>query len=101
MSVAVVVKVDISKLNFTKLKDRKMQSIRFVSALLDAQGAIVAAKEATMDVAFKEDTYNRFAKTGLNAKLTLQVPPGVYSLREVVEEAQGKMACSTHPIEIR
>jgi hypothetical protein len=100
-TVSVVVNVDISKLTFTKQKDRKTQKIRFVSALMDQQGSIVTAKEAAMELAFKEDTYNRFAKTGLNAKLTLQVPPGVYNLREVVEDAEGKLACSTRSIEIR
>jgi hypothetical protein len=72
-----------------------------VTALVDAQGAIVAAKEATMELALKEETYNRFAKSGLNAKLTLQAPAGTYTLREVVEEIEGKMACSTNPIELR
>jgi hypothetical protein len=101
MTVSVVANVDISKLNFGKQKGRRSQRIRFVTALMDAQGAMVAAKEATMDLALKEETYNRFAKTGLNAKLTLEVPPGVYKLREVVEEIEGKMACSTNPIEVR
>ena len=101
MTVSVVANVDISKLNFGKQKDRRTQKIRFVTALLDAQGAIVSAKEAVMDLALKEDTYNRFAKSGINAKLTLQVAPGVYKLREVVEEIEGKMACSTNPIEVR
>jgi hypothetical protein len=31
----------------------------------------------------------------------LQVPPGAYQLREVVEETGGKMACSTNPIEVK
>ena len=101
MTVSVVANVDISKLNFEKQKDRRTQKIRFLTALMDAQDAIIAAKEASMDLALKEGTYNRFAKSGLNAKLTLQVPPGLYKLREVVEEIGGKMSCSTNPIEVR
>ncbi len=97
----VVANVDISKLHFTKQGDRLKQTVRFVSALKDAQGTIVAAKEATMDLSLKESTYNRLAKTGLNAKLALQAPPGLYSVREVVEEsADRKLSCSTHSIEI-
>jgi VWFA-related protein len=101
MTVSVVANVDISKLNFGTQKGRRTQRVRFVTALMDAQGAIVAAKEATMELALKEETYNRFAKSGLNAKLTLQAPAGTYTLREVVEEIEGKMACSTNPIELR
>ena len=97
----VVANVDISKLHFTKQGDRLKQTIRFVSALKDAQGTIVAAKEATMDLSLKESTYNGLAKTGLNAKLALQAPPGVYSVREVVEEsAERKLSCSIHTIQI-
>lgn len=101
MTVSIIAKVDVSKLAFSKQGDRRTQRVRFVSALIDSQGAVVAAKEATMDLALKADTYSRLAKTGLNAKLTLEVAPGAYQLREVVEEAGGQLACSTHPIEIR
>ena len=72
-----------------------------MSAIIEPQGRIVTAKEATMDLELKEATFERLSKTGLNAKLTLQVKPGVYQLREVLEDAEGKMACSTNPIEIR
>lgn len=54
-----------------------------------------------MDLALKEETYNRLFKSGLNAKLTLQVKPGVYNLREVIEDVEGKITCSTNSIEIR
>jgi VWFA-related protein len=101
INVSVVANVDISKLDFKKQNDRWTQKIRLLSALLDAEGAIVAAKEASMELALKEETYHRILKSGLNAKLTLQVRPGVYKLREVVEESGGKMACSTNPIEVK
>lgn len=97
----VVTNIDISKLHFTKQGDRLKQTIRFLSALKDGQGAIVTAKEATMELSLKESTYNRLAKSGLNSKLALQAPPGTYSVREVVEEsAERKLACSTHTIQI-
>ncbi len=101
-TLVVVASVDISKLNFTKQGDRRKQTIRFVSALINPQGAIVTAKEATMELSLKEATYNRLVKTGLNAKLALQAPAGSYGVREVVEEAgEKKLACSTHSIEIQ
>jgi hypothetical protein len=46
--------------------------------------------------------HDRLAKTGLNAKLTLQVSTGTYGLREIAEETvDRKPARSTHPAEIR
>jgi VWFA-related protein len=101
VSVAVVAKVDISRLTFAKQRDRRTQRIRLVTAIMDSQGRIVTAKEATMDLELKEETYQRLLKSGLNAKLTLQLKPGVYALREVLEDGEGKLACSTNPIEIR
>jgi hypothetical protein len=99
---AVIVKVDISKLRFVKNGERQMQKIVFTTALIDGQGKIAAAKEGQMDLALTEATYKRLAASGVNAIVSLAVPPGTYQLRQVTEEAvDGKMACSTHPIEIK
>jgi VWFA-related protein len=101
-TLSVVVKVDISKLRFAKQGDRQMQRIAFTTALIDADGKIVAAKEGLMELALTEATYKRLSSTGVSAVLTLPASPGVYKLREVAEEAvDGKLACSTHSIEIK
>jgi VWFA-related protein len=99
---SVVVNVDITKLRFAKQGDRQVQRIAFTTALIDGQGRIAAAKEGVMDLALTEATYKRLASTGVNAVMTLRVPAGVYKLRQVAEEAvEGKIACSTHPIDIK
>ena len=79
-----------------------MQRIVFTTALIDAQGRFAAAKEGQMDLALTETTYKRLASSGVNAIVSLAVPAGVYKLRQVSEEAvDGKLACSTHSIEIK
>ncbi len=101
-AVSVIVSVDISKLKFAKQDDRQTLRIVFVSALLDDGGKIVAAKEGVMDFALTEATFKRLEATGVNAKVTLQAPPGSYKLRQVAEEVlEGKVACSTHSVLIR
>ena len=101
-TLSVVVKVDISKLRFAKQGDRQIQRIAFTTALIDAEGKIVAAKEGSMELALTEATYKRLSSTGVSAVLTLPASPGLYKLREVAEEAvDGKLACSTHAIEIK
>jgi VWFA-related protein len=97
---SVLSKIDISKLSFAKQGGRRKQNVRFVSALLDAQGAVVAAKEATMELSLKDATYERLLKTGLNAKLSLQARSGSYRLREVVEDSEHHVNCTTHPVEL-
>ncbi len=101
-TLAVVVRIDVSKLPFASAGDRKRDLIAFISAILDSQGKIVTAKEGAMDLALKQETYDRLVKTDLNAELSFQVPPGVYALREVVLDAVGgKLSAATHSIDLR
>ena len=100
--ISVIVSVDISKLRFTTQGDRRVQSIAFTTALFDAQGKVAVAKEGLMDLSLTEATYKRLSASGVNAKVTFQVPEGSYKLRQVAEEAlDGKIACSSHLIQIR
>jgi VWFA-related protein len=100
-ALAVIVSVDISKLHFTKQGNRSVQKIAFTTALFDAQGKLAAAKEGTMDLSLTEATFKRLSASGVNAKITFQVPVGRYRLRQVAEDGDGKIACSSHAIEVR
>jgi hypothetical protein len=99
---SVIVSVDISRLRFSKQGDRSVQKIAFTTALFDEQGKMAAAKESTMDFSLTEATFKRLSANGVNAKVTFEVPAGRYKLRQVAEEAvEGKIACSSHAIEVR
>jgi VWFA-related protein len=98
---AVVVGFDITKLKFLKKGDRLVQRIVFTTALIDAQGKVAAAKESQMDLALTEDTYKRLAPVGVSAKIVLEVPAGVYRLRQVSEEGvEAKISCASYPVQI-
>jgi hypothetical protein len=91
--VSVTANVDVTKLRFAAQDGRRVQHLTFVAALVDAQGNVAAAKEGAMELALTDATFARLALTGLNAKLTLEAPPGTYRLREVVQEGlDGGMA---------
>jgi VWFA-related protein len=97
----VTVHVDLRNLPFTSRDERHLERITFVTSLLDAQGKLVTAKEGRMDLELTEATLARLLETGVNAKLSLEAPPGSYRLREVVQEAfQGKIAASNHTVNI-
>jgi VWFA-related protein len=101
-TLSVIVHLDVSKLAFSAQNGRKTQRITLVTALLDSQGKIVAAKEGRMEFALKEATYESLARTGVNAKLSFEMAPGVYSVREVIEDAvNGSLASSTNSIDLR
>jgi VWFA-related protein len=97
----VSVHVDLKPLPFTVRDEHHLQGLIFVTALLDAQGNMVAAKEGRMDMELTEATFKRLTDTGVNAKVSIDAPAGTYRLREVVQEAVGgKMAASNRDVRI-
>ena len=94
-------RVDIAKLPFELQQDRHVEELTFVAALFDAQGKLVAGKEAQMDLAFKPENFARYSKTGINGGMSLEAPPGNYRLRVVIQEAvKGEMAATTRTVRI-
>jgi len=94
--------VDISKLPFEKERDRHDEKLTFVVGLFDAQNKFVTGKEAEMDFAFKQDSYERFSKSGITGAMSLEAPPGTYRLRVVVEETvKDEMSASSQTVQIQ
>lgn len=102
VAVKAQIHVAIEKLAFPIRDQRRVQQLKLVVALFDRDGNIAAAKEGTMDFAMADATYTRLSASGINAGLNLDVPPGKYRLRAVVQEASGgKMASSNLNIEVK
>jgi len=97
----VTVHLDIAAIKFASSAGRHSQDLRLVAALLDPQGQIVAGKESEMLLALKDDSFAQLARTGITAKTFLHAPPGPYQLREVIQDAEGKLFASTVAVEVR
>jgi hypothetical protein len=55
-----------------------------------------------MELNLRDATFAQISKDGVEARATLQAPPGIYRLREVVQEVVGgKMGASSRTVEIR
>jgi VWFA-related protein len=94
--------IDIQMLPFQQQSDRHVQKLTFVAALFDSQGNFVTGKEADMELALKPESFNRFSKTGINGTMQLEVPPGTYRLRMVVQEAvHGNLSATNQKLQIR
>jgi hypothetical protein len=51
---------------------------------------------------FTEATFERLAKTGLAVSMTLDAPPGSYSVRAVAQDAlEGKLAAASGTVQIK
>lgn len=94
--------VDLSKISFQQQKDRHIQQLNFIVALFDDRGNFVTGKEGQMNLAFKDASYDRFAKSGIDAKFSLPAGAGSYRLRGVAREAvSNKMAAASREVEVR
>jgi VWFA-related protein len=99
---SVQTRVDIRRMPFARRQDRQVDMLTFVAALFDAQGTLVTGKEAQMELALKPDTFERFSKSGIDGRLSLEAPAGEYRLRVVVEEAMhGEMSAISQNVQIQ
>jgi VWFA-related protein len=99
-TVSMLIHVDLATLKFTQHEDRHVQRLMFIGALLDSSGKTIAAKEGAMELALKDDTLARLTASGVNAGLTFAAPAGPYTIRVVVQDADGKMASQNQTVEI-
>ncbi len=96
------VHVDVTRLPFQTEGDRKVERLIFVTALFDTENHFLAGTQGIMDLRLKKDTLATVSNQGLDAKLSLQAPPGNYRLRQVVQETgDGRITAISRPVEIR
>jgi VWFA-related protein len=98
----VEVHVDVTKLPYQTEGDRKVERLIFVTALFDTDNHFLAGTQGIMDLRLKKETLATVSNQGLDAKLSLEVPPGNYRLRQVVQETgDGRITAISRPVEIR
>jgi VWFA-related protein len=98
----VSVHVDVSNLPFQRRKDRSVERLFFVTALFDSENHFLTGVEGMMDLSLKDATLAQISAQGVDAKLSLQAPPGSYRLRQVVEEiATGRVTAISRQVQIQ
>jgi VWFA-related protein len=97
----VSIHVDVSKLPFQKIADRKVERLIFITALFDSQDHFVTGVQGVMDLRLKDPTFATLSSNGVTARLTLDAPAGQYRLREVVQEtSSGHVSAQNQPLQI-
>jgi VWFA-related protein len=89
LSLKVLVHVDTRKLPFEVLSERHTERLIFITALFDAKNKFLSGVQGVMDLRLKEATLKQISAQGLDAKLSISAPAGLYRVREVVQEAVG------------
>ncbi len=101
-SLKIVVHVDVRKLAFQDLGDRRSERLIFITALFDEKNQFLTGVQGVMDLRLKEATLKQIAAQGLSAKMSIQAPAGSYRVRQVVQEAVGgKLAAVNRMVEVR
>lgn len=91
--------VDVGNVQFQNVGGVRTQRIRIIATLFDNQGAFLKGMQGLMELALKEASYDRLAKTGFDANLDLDMPEGTYRLRTVVVEGDdnGRYSTASQP----
>jgi hypothetical protein len=98
----VTVHVPAYSLYFKKENKLHNERVIFITALFDMQNHYLAGTEAVMDMKLKDATFEQITRDGVNAKASLQLPPGRYRLRQVVQEVVGgRIATINREVEVR
>jgi hypothetical protein len=72
------------------------------AALYDSHANFVTRKQSDMDLALKQESFDRFSTTGINGVMSLEAPPGTHRMRVVVQEAvHGTVSPISRQVEIR
>jgi hypothetical protein len=95
----VKLRVDIRLLPFKQMHGRKTERLIFVTALFNSDDQFLSGVESVMDLSLKDRTLAQLSTSGLIARMSLEVQPGTYRLRQVVQEtATGHLSSLSRPV---
>jgi VWFA-related protein len=100
--VDIVVHVDAKGMQFLKANGRNRGTLTIVSAIFDQNGNGVAGNRRTLSMNLKDETLARRLETGFTAESTFDVKRGLYQVRVVVRDSEGRqMAARNGVVDIR
>jgi VWFA-related protein len=88
---ALLVKLDVKKLKFKKVDDRNNDEVTVVCGVFDRNGVYVTGVQKRIDMKLKDETLEKRLDNGIIVRNTLDVKPGVYTVRLVVRDSEGAM----------
>jgi VWFA-related protein len=88
---ALLIKIDVRKLKFRKEDERNADELTVVCGLFDRNGVYVTGLQKRIDMRLKDETLATRLDNGIVVRNTLDVKPGVYTVRLVVRDAEGAM----------
>lgn len=86
---SILTRVDVRFLSFRKDSGRNLNNVVLVTALFDRNGNYVAGKEKTLEFRLFDESLEKLGRSGLTSRMSFDVKPGVYLVRQIVRETEG------------
>ncbi|HEY6291997.1 MAG TPA: VWA domain-containing protein [Terriglobia bacterium] len=86
---SVVTHVDLSHVRFRKAEGRNLNNLTLMTVVFDQGGDYVTGQQKSIQFRLLDATLTKLTETGLNVKSTVDVKPGTYLVREVVQDSEG------------
>jgi VWFA-related protein len=100
--ITMIAHLDLNRFQFKPWQDRRTQRLTIVAILLDSQGSFVAGKRSELELSLRASTFAQFEKTSFPVALTLNAPPGTYSVRALAQDAmEGKLAAASGAVQVK
>lgn len=80
--------LDAKALHFHKEGDRNQNTVTFVSVVFDGSGNYVAGQQRQAKVDLASNALPNLLAAGMSVKMTFQLKPGSYTIREVVTDSE-------------
>jgi VWFA-related protein len=98
---AVLARLDVRSLHFRKQQGRNFNNLTFVTALFDRDGNYLKGSEKILQLRLFDQTLARLSRSGLVMRASFDVPPGTYTVREVVRDSEdGRLSGLSNTVEI-
>ena len=88
---SLLIKVDVKKLKFRKDGDRNYDDLTVVCGIFDRNGVYVTGVQKKIEMRLLDLTLEKRVDNGIVIRNSLDVKPGIYTVRLVVRDTEGQM----------
>lgn len=86
---SVLTRLDLRFVQFRKEGGRNLNNLTIVAALFDRDGKYVSGKEKRLQLQLLDASLEKLSHSGVLAKISFDVRPGTYMVRQVVRDSEG------------
>jgi hypothetical protein len=94
----VLTHLDLSHIRFQRAEDRNKNVITMVSGVFDRDGHFVKGIQRVIDMKLRDESLTTLQNSGITVRTNFDVPPGTYTIRVVVRDAEGQQMAARNGV---